>query len=35
MKSNKTISDLPIAIVTGGGSGIGLSVVKKLLKKIL
>ena len=33
MKSNKTISDLPIAIVTGGGSGIGLSVVKKLLKK--
>ena len=33
MKLNKTISDLPIAIVTGGGSGIGLSVVKKLLKK--
>ena len=33
MKLNKTISDFPIAIVTGGGSGIGLSVVKKLLKK--
>ena len=33
MKSNKKISDYPVAIVTGGGSGIGLSVVKKLLKK--
>ena len=33
MKLNKTISDLPIAIVTGGGSGIGFSVVKKLLKR--
>ena len=33
MNKTKSRSDFPIAIVTGGGSGIGLSVVKKLLKK--
>mgnify|MGYP001403889195 CR=1 FL=1 len=33
MNIKKTISDLPIAIVTGGGSGIGFSAVKELLKK--
>tara|TARA_B100000886_G_C20426910_1_gene494639 strand:+ start:6411 stop:7166 length:756 start_codon:yes stop_codon:yes gene_type:complete len=33
MNTKKAGSDFPIAIVTGGGSGIGFSVVKKLLEK--